>query len=113
MAQVKLRPKLVTETINVALGRKSKSTDVEQLHDENRINEVISGDNNISDKLNNHFVNIGNTYGYFFDSYMSSADAFRFSTGNYEYLETTVGSLKNLPPGHDKILSSVLKEFVY
>ena len=48
--------------INVALVRKSKSTNVKQLIGENRITEVASGNKNIAQKFNNYFANIGNTY---------------------------------------------------
>ena len=46
MAKANLGPKVFRKILNDAMGRKSKSTDVKQLIDENRINEIVSGNNN-------------------------------------------------------------------
>ena len=116
--QANSRRKLIWKVLNDALGRKSKSTDVKQLIDENRNNENISGNENIAQKFNNYFVNIGNTCGdnfsdsSAFEDYISSAEAsepFKFLTVSLESLETIVGSLKNSSPGHDEIPCSLVK----
>ena len=122
MLQANSRPKLIWKVLNDALGRKSKSTDVKQLIDEDSSSEIISGNKNIAQKFNNYFANIGSTYGdHFsdssaFENYMSSANVgepFKFSTVSLESLEAVVGSLKNSSPGHDEIPSSILKEFFH
>ena len=108
MVQANSRPKLIRKILNDALGRKSKSTDVKPLINENSNGEIISGNKNIALNFNNYFANIGNTYGEkfsdscAFEEYMSSANArepFKFSTISLKFLETIVGSLKNSLPG--------------
>ena len=63
MLQANSRPKLIGKVLNDALGRKSKSTDVKQLIDEDSDSEFFSGNKNIAQNFNNYFDNIGNTYG--------------------------------------------------
>ena len=101
-----------------ALGRKSKSTDVKRLIEENCISEIISSNKNVTQKFNSYFANIGYTYGdNFTDSsafkhYTSSANAgkpLKFSTVSSEPIETIVSSLKNSSPGHNEIPISILK----
>ena len=62
MVQANSRPKLIWKLLNDALGLICKPTDVKHLIDENSINEIISGKNNIAQKLNNYFANNGNLY---------------------------------------------------
>ena len=79
MAQASSRSNLIWIILNDALRRKTKSTDVKQLIDEDRNKGIVSGNNNIVEKFNNYFANIGNIYGenfrysYAFEEYMSSA----------------------------------------
>ena len=119
MAQANSRPKLIWKILNDALGRKSKSTDVEELIDESRNSEIIPDNKNIAEKVNKYFENIGNTYGVnfsdssTFDDYMSSANVFelvKFFIVTLESLEIIVGSLENSSPGHDEISFSIILE---
>ena len=80
--------------------------------DENSKCEINSGNKNISQKFNNYFANIGNTQeenfsdSSDFEGYMSSANVgmcYKFLKVSLESLETIVGSLKNLSPGHNEI----------
>ena len=86
------------------MGRKNKSIDFKPLIDEDSNNEIISGNENISQKFINYFANNGCTYGdnfsdsSVFEDYISSAnkgETFKFSTVRLESLEPIVGSLKN------------------
>ena len=55
-------PKAIWKILNDALGRICKSTDVKQLIDEIRNNEIVSGNKIIAEKDNNYYTNIGNSY---------------------------------------------------
>ena len=118
MDRANSRPKFIWKVLSDALRRKSKSTDVKQLIDEDINCEIFSGNKNIGQNFSNCFANIGNTYGdnfsgsSAFESYMSSANVgepLRFSTVSLESLEAIVGSLKISSPGHDEIPNSILK----
>ena len=63
MAQEKSSPKVFSTKLNDELWRKSNSTDVKQLIDENRDNEYVSGNKCFVEKINNYLVKIGNSYG--------------------------------------------------
>ena len=120
MAQENSRPKIFWKIIIDALESKSESTDVKELIDENRNNEIVSRNKYIDEKYNNYFVVNGNSYGENFlechaiEEYMNNAHvskAFRFSTVSLESLETIADSLKNSLPGQDEIPVSILKYF--
>ena len=59
MVQAKSRPKLIWKTLNNALGRKNKSTDVKRLIWDNTNSVIISGNKNVAQKFNNYFASIG------------------------------------------------------
>ena len=54
------RPELTWKVLNDALGRKSKSTYIQQLIAQKNNSKTFSGDKNIAQKFNNYFANIGN-----------------------------------------------------
>ena len=74
--------------------------------------QVVSGNNNNAQNLKNYFAKIDNTKGeqfserYAFEDYMKSAN---LSEALKCSLDTIVGLLKSLSPGHDEILISSQK----
>ena len=63
MAQAISRCKSIWKVLNSTLGCKLESTYVKLLINSKSNSETISGFKNITQKFNNHFANIGNTYG--------------------------------------------------